>query len=141
MSDETKTQDYRLDDQIGYKLRLANQRHVELFARMMPAVTPTQWAVLARLRETGPVSQNQLGRFVGMDAATTKGVVDRLKSKGLLETRRSLTDMRRLEVAPTEEGRAFTEAGLSRAREISRASLSNLTPREADRLIALLDKL
>ncbi|WP_227446712.1 MarR family winged helix-turn-helix transcriptional regulator [Cognatishimia sp. F0-27] len=133
--------EYRLEDQIGYKLRLANQRHVELFSRLMPEATPTQFAVLARLREVGPISQNHLGRLVGMDAATTKGVVDRLKSKGFVSSSRSETDLRRLQIALTEEGRRFADAAVSRAREISRATAANLTPRELERLNELLDKL
>lgn len=132
---------YRLEDQIGYKLRLANQKHLELFARMMPEVTPTQFAVLARLRETGAVSQNLLGRLVGMDAATTKGVVDRLRAKGFVRATRSETDMRRLDISLTEAGTAFADEAVDVALDISRATAQNLTPRELERLLELLDKL
>lgn len=135
------TQTYRLEDQIGFKLRLANQKHLELFARMMPDVTPTQFAILARLRETGPISQNDLGRRVGLDAATTKGVIDRLRAKGLVESRKSPTDMRRLVISLTNQGRDFAENAIGTASEISRATATNLTPRELERLLALLDKL
>lgn len=132
---------YQLEDQIGFKLRLANQRHLELFARMMPQVTPTQFAILARLRETGPMSQNHLGRLVGMDAATTKGVIDRLKTKGLVESRRNETDMRRLDISLSAAGAVFVENAVETARDITQATLRNLTPREQERLLALLDKL
>ena len=70
--------DYQLDDQVGYKLRLASQRHLEIFSRHLPDMTPTQFSILVRLRDVGEVSQNQLGRLVAMDAATTKGVISRL---------------------------------------------------------------
>ncbi|MFD1511308.1 MarR family winged helix-turn-helix transcriptional regulator [Lacimonas salitolerans] len=135
------TQTYRLEDQIGFKLRLANQKHLELFARMMPEVTPTQFAILARLRETGPISQNDLGRRVGLDAATTKGVIDRLRAKGLVESRKSPTDMRRLVISLSDQGHSFAEKAIATASEISRATSANLTPRELERLLALLDKL
>ena len=141
MTDVKAEQDYRLEDQIGFKLRLANQKHLDLFARMMPDVTPTQFAILARLRETGPLSQNDLGRRVGLDAATTKGVVDRLKAKGLVTSRKSATDMRRLVISLTEQGQVFAETAIDTATEISRATAANLTPRELERLLALLDKL
>ena len=139
--DAETTQDYRLEDQIGFKLRLANQKHLELFARMMPDVTPTQFAILARLRETGPISQNDLGRRVGLDAATTKGVVDRLRAKGLIASSKSPTDMRRLVISLSGEGREFADKAVQTAAEISRATAANLTPRELERLLALLDKL
>lgn len=132
---------YRLEDQIGYKLRLANQKHLELFARMMPEVTPTQFAVLARLRETGPVSQNLLGRLVGMDAATTKGVIDRLRAKGFVRATKSETDLRRLDISLTEAGVAFAEDAVEVALDITSATAQNLTPRELERLLELLDKL
>lgn len=132
---------YRLEDQIGFKLRLANQKHLEVFARMMPDITPTQFAVLAKLAEVGTLSQNHLGRMVGMDAATTKGVVDRLRKKGLASSAPSRTDMRRLEISLTDAGRAYAARAMQTAAEISAATASNLTPRELERLLALLDKL
>jgi DNA-binding MarR family transcriptional regulator len=138
---KSETPDYRLEEQIGFKLRLANQKHLEVFARLIPDVTPTQFAVMAKLRDEGTISQNHLGRLVGMDAATTKGVVDRLRKKGLLQSIASQTDMRRLEISLTEEGRAFAEEAVLTAHEISRQTVDNLTPREVERLLDLLDKL
>ncbi|ETX30187.1 MarR family winged helix-turn-helix transcriptional regulator [Roseivivax isoporae] len=132
---------YRLEDQVGFKLRLANQKHLEIFARRMPEVTPTQFAVLAKLADEGAISQNQLGRLVGMDAATTKGVVDRLHAKGLVDRRPSETDMRRLEISLTPEGAAFAARAVDVAARITEETLARLSPRERDRLIALLDKL
>lgn len=132
---------YQLDDQIGFKLRLAMQRHLEIFTRRMPEVTPTQFAILARLDERGTLSQNHLGRLVGMDAATTKGVVDRLRTRGFVSATPSTTDRRRLDISLTDEGRSFLVLAVPTARSISRETLTNLTPREADRLLALLDKL
>jgi DNA-binding MarR family transcriptional regulator len=136
-----ETGEYRLEDQIGFKLRLANQKHLELFANMMPEATPTQFAILSRLFADGTTSQNQLGRRVGMDAATTKGVVDRLRTKGWVQSKPSSTDLRRLEISLTEEGTAFAKCAIETAKEISTQTTSNLSARERDRLLALLAKL
>ena len=84
----TDAKAYRLDDQIGYVLRRVTQRHLAIFAAAIPEVTTTQFAVLARLAEIGPQSQNHLGRETAMDAATIKGVVDRLARLGLVTTAR-----------------------------------------------------
>jgi len=63
-------EDYVLDDQIGFVLRQAQQRHTTLFAaEMIEGLTTTQWAALAKLRECGACSQNHLGRLTAMDAA------------------------------------------------------------------------
>ena len=55
---------YILDEQIGFILRQVWQRHAAIFAREIGInLTPTQWAALAKLSESGPCSKNQLGRF------------------------------------------------------------------------------
>src|SRR5882757_7907186 len=78
---------YVLEEQVGFILRQVWQRHAAIFAREIGInLTPTQWAALAKLTETGPCSQNQLGRLTAMDVATIKGVIDRLTARGLTET-------------------------------------------------------
>ena len=132
---------YQLEAQIGYKLRLANQRHLEIFSRLITDFTPTQFSVLVRLNDVGAVSQNQLGRLVGMDAATTKGVVNRLVDKGLVKTRPDGTDMRRLVISLTDQGVAVLAKTMPMAHRITTETTAKLTRREAARLCALLDKL
>src|SRR5215813_5220824 len=78
---------YVLDEQVGFLLRIATQRHTSLFmSRMVEGLTQTQFAALAKLLEVGPCSQNHLGRLIYLDAATIKGVVDRLRARGLVAT-------------------------------------------------------
>lgn len=138
MADRPK---YVLDDQIGYVLRRVTQRHLAIFSERVPQVTTTQWAVLARLAELGPLSQNHLGRMTSMDAATVKGVVDRLSRLGLVETAADPDDRRRLTVSLTEAGqRAFTD-GVTTALKVSAETLGPLTAPERAQLMALLLKL
>ena len=134
-------EDYRLDDQVGYLLRRVNQRHLAIFAEVIPEVTTTQLAAMARLAERGPMSQNQLGRATAMDAATIKGVVGRLMARGLMVTVPDPEDRRRLIVDLTPEGRALFDALKARGREASRRTLEPLTPEDRLRLLALLREL
>lgn len=136
-----ETDDYRLDEQIGFKLRVANQKHLEIFAAAMPDLTPRQFAVMAKLLEQGPLSQNHLGRQVAMDAATTKGVIERLLRKGYVRALPSDNDRRRLEISLTAEGAAAAHEATAVAKDISARTSRNLTERELQRLLALLDKL
>ena len=54
---------YVLDDQGGFLMRVAMQRHTSIFtSRMIEGLTQTQFAALAKLYEVGPCSQNHLGR-------------------------------------------------------------------------------
>jgi len=70
---------YILDEQIGFILRQVWQRHATIFAREIGInLTPTQWAAVSKLAETGPCSQNLLGRLTAMGGATLKGVIERL---------------------------------------------------------------
>lgn len=64
---------YVLDQQVGFLMRVAMQRHTSIFtARMIEGLTQTQFAALAKLHEVGPCSQNHLGRLIYLDAATIK---------------------------------------------------------------------
>src|SRR3954463_4508853 len=104
---------YVLDEQVGFLLRVAMQRHTSIFsARMIEGLTQTQFAALAKLHEVGPCSQNHLGRLICLDAATIKGVVDRLSARNLVTALNDPSDRRRRAVALTERGRLVTEAAM-----------------------------
>lgn len=133
---------YVLDQQIGFILRQVSQRHAVIFARDIGIdLTPTQWAALARLAETGPCSQNQLGRLTAMDVATIKGVIDRLTARGLTETSPDPQDGRRLLVSLTKSGQQLAEKAVPNALAVSRETLAPLDAREREVLMELLDRL
>jgi len=111
---------YLLDEQIGYKLRLVQQRHLECFSTRLPEITPMQFSVMVRLRDEGSLSQNHLGRMVHMDAATTKGVVDRLVSRGWLRSTPDTSDRRRLNISLSERGREFIDYAVMMAALLDR---------------------
>jgi MarR family transcriptional regulator, lower aerobic nicotinate degradation pathway regulator len=133
---------YVLDEQIGFILRQVWQRHAAIFARDIGInLTPTQWAALAKLSETGPCSQNQLGRLTAMDVATIKGVIDRLSARGLTETSPDPEDGRRLLVSLTRAGQQLAEKAAPNALSVSRETLAPLDAKERETLLALLNKL
>ena len=132
---------YRLTAQVGHLLRRANQRHLAIFAARMPELTPRQFAALAKLHEEGPSSQNQLGRATAMDAATIKGVIDRLAKRDLVATAPSEEDRRRLIVSLTEAGQALFDDHAPTALQITEETLSPLSAAERRTLIALLEKI
>ena len=133
---------YRLDEQVGFILRQAAQRHAAIFASGIGCdLTPTQWAALAKLHEAGPLSQNRLGRHTAMDAATIKGVVDRLTRRGLLTAEPDAADGRRLLVALTAEGAEWVRRLAPHARAVTAETLSPLAPEEQQALLSLLLRL
>ena len=133
---------YRLESQIGFHLRRASQRHTAIFAaRMTDDLTPTQWAALVKLGEHESLSQNLLGRETAMDAATIKGVVDRLQRRGLVETRPDPDDGRRMLIAITPEGKRLVEGGVRHGLDISTETLKPLKPAEQQLLLDLLKRI
>ena len=143
MSEDLTTADnYVLDEQVGYLLRLASQRHALIFqSHMVDGITPTQFAALVRLAEHGPSSQNQLGRLAAMDIATIKGVVDRLRQKGLVKTEASTEDKRRSVVSLTARGSEMVDDVLPIASRITEDTLAPLSTAEQRTLVRLLLKL
>jgi len=139
--DTPAPQSYCLDEQIGFILRRATQRHLSIFAHAMPDLTPMQFAVLAKLSEAGAISQNALGRLTAMDAATIKGVVDRLVGRGLLVTRRDERDKRRTIVDLSQSGRELYTALEKTAHEITKKTLAPLDASNRQTLLSLLKQL
>jgi MarR family transcriptional regulator, lower aerobic nicotinate degradation pathway regulator len=133
---------YVLDEQVGFVLRQAQQRHTTIFAaEMIEDLTPTQWAALAKLREVGDCSQNHLGRLTAMDAATIKGVIDRLTGRGFTTIRRDPRDGRRILVALTPAGSDLYDRAAPIAAVITEKTLEPLGKHERSMLVALLRRL
>ncbi|HVO03301.1 MAG TPA: MarR family winged helix-turn-helix transcriptional regulator [Candidatus Cybelea sp.] len=138
----TPASGYRLEQQVGYVLRQASQRHAGIFAARIPeALTATQFSTLVRLQEVGPCSQNKLGRLTSMDAATIKGVTDRLIQRGLVEAWLDPKDGRRRLLALTPAGLDLVARAIPAAMEITAATLEPLTPDEREEFLKLLKKL
>jgi DNA-binding MarR family transcriptional regulator len=133
---------YVLEEQIGFILRQVWQRHATIFTREIGTnLTSAQWAALSKLAETGPCSQNQLGRLTAMDVATIKGVIDRLTARGLTETSADPNDGRRLLVNLTRAGQQLVEKVAPNALAITRETMAPLDARERETLVALLSRL
>jgi DNA-binding MarR family transcriptional regulator len=137
-----KSPGYLLDEQVGFLLRVAMQRHTAIFmSQMTDRLTQTQFAALAKLLEVGPCSQNQLGRLIFLDAATIKGVVDRLKLRKLITTQADPGDRRLRAITLTEHGRAVTKAAIELASQITATTLTPLTAEEQRTIVRLLKKM
>ncbi|WP_028879829.1 MarR family winged helix-turn-helix transcriptional regulator [Terasakiella pusilla] len=142
MKEREIIENYKLEDQVGFLLRRVMQRHNNIFSeRIKSKLTTTQYAALVKLYEIGECSQNQLGRHTAMDAATIKGVVERLSKKGLVQTSVDQTDSRRLLVSLSEKGREMTQELIPLGKEITDEILRPITQANRNKLIDLLQKL
>lgn len=129
---------YRLDEQVGFLLRVLYQRNAELLTQALDGLTPTQWAVISMLAQVQECSQNLLGRMTAMDAATIKGVADRLAARGLVQFQDDPAHRRRVLVSLTPEGLALYERLADAAASVSDATLARLSPAQAAKLVQLL---
>ena len=133
---------YVLEDQVGFMLRKANQRHRTIFSRMItPKVAPAQLATLVKLGTDGPIHQNRLGRLVAMDSATITGVVNRLAQRGWVRSGPDDDDARLSVIDLTEAGRLALDLLLPQAAQITKATLSPLNADESKTFLALLKRL
>jgi DNA-binding MarR family transcriptional regulator len=134
---------YVVEQQVGFLLRRANQRHTAIFADGMAAfdLTPTQFTALVKVVELGRVTQNHLGRLAAMDPATIQGVVRRLLDRGLVTREADPLDRRAIVLAPTAAGLVLAARTVTAARRITEATLLPLTEAERATLTALLLKL
>jgi len=133
---------YVLDEQAGFLLRVAMQRHTSIFmSRMIEQLTQTQFAALSKLHEVGPCSQNHLGRLIYLDAATIKGVVDRLSLRGFVTVVNDPNDRRRRAVTLTAQGRAVTVEAMKVAAQITAETLKPLSAEEQRAVARLLKRL
>ena len=134
---------YALEHQVGHLLRRAHQRHTTIFQDGMgdAQLTPTQFAALAKIREVGQISQNQLGRLTAMDPATIQGVVQRLAARGLVDRAADQDDRRLMLLRLTAKGRAVVQAAILRGIAITETTLTPLSEAERPIFLSLLRKL
>jgi len=134
---------YRIEDQPGYLLRRAHQRASAIFQTGIgdPTITPTQYASMVKLHEYHELSQNRLGRLVGMDKATMQGVVRRLKDRGFVDSRPDPGDARRTLLSLTLDGERLLAKLLLNGTAVSREILKPLSGLEQRQFLELLLKI
>jgi DNA-binding MarR family transcriptional regulator len=133
---------YKLDEQIGFLLRKANQRHRTIFSKLIQEpLAPTQFATLVRLYFDGPTSQNTLGRRTAMDSATMTGVITRLLQRELVTRSIAPEDDRLSIIELTDSGRNLISETIPNGIRITQETLAPLTEAEIKTLTRLLKKI
>lgn len=138
---------YDLQAQIGYRLRVANQIAVEVFAEILGTqtgdlkITTGQFAVMSTLWEKPGMAQTELAMLTSMDMPTLNGVLKRLVGRGLVNVMISPEDKRFRVIQLTESGREIAEMLRSQGHNVSNQILEPLTPAERTQLLDLLERL
>ncbi|HMN76458.1 MAG TPA: MarR family winged helix-turn-helix transcriptional regulator [Burkholderiaceae bacterium] len=134
---------YDFTQQIGYLLRRAYQRHTAIFQQTVPEsrLTAGQFVVLLSVREHGPCEIPAILQHTGIDEASLRGIVERLKWRKLLNAEHEPGDARRMVVSLTPEGEEMIEQTVPHAQRITELTFGDLNPQERATLVSLLERI
>ena len=132
-----------VDNHLGHLLRCVQKRASAAFSKELSDydLTPAQFFAMARLLETGPISQNHLGRLTAMDPATIQGVTQRLLTRGLIDRAPDQKDRRRMTLRLVPNSESMVRKLRTNMTRASNALLEPLSQRERDTLLHLLKRL
>ncbi|MGQ3673297.1 MarR family winged helix-turn-helix transcriptional regulator [Xanthobacter sp. TB0136] len=134
---------YVFSDQVGYLLRRAYQRHLAIFQNNAcdAHLTSVQFSTLCALRDGGAQSQGELVKATGVDQATIRGVIDRLKKRGLVALFKDEQDGRKVMTTLTAQGSALLEQMIPCAARITELTFGPLNPVERTALLYTLRRM
>lgn len=135
--------EYDVTEQIGHLLRRATQRHTAIFQQHIgdTQLTAIQFVTLCTLYDKGPSSQIELVAATAVDQATIRGIINRLKARGLVLLSTSIEDKRKVIISLSPKGKTVIEQTIPRAHHISQLTLGNLNPAEQVAIVYLLKKM
>lgn len=134
---------YQVTEQVGHLLRKAYQRHLSIFQSNAsdPDLTSVQFVTLCALHDLGPSSQVELVKATSVDQATIRGIVERLKARGLVDLSRDEVDGRKVIISLLPKGEAILQQMYPRGHIISEQTMRRLNPAERVALLFLLRKI
>jgi MarR family transcriptional regulator, lower aerobic nicotinate degradation pathway regulator len=127
----------------GFLMRKVSYASFQGFAAIMGRrdLHPMHFGLMSILDAEGAISQQELGRKLGVDPSTMVARMDALERNGLAERRRSEADRRAYEISLTPKGVKTLEELRVEAREYGEHFFRALSPAEQEKLNALLLKL
>lgn len=140
---DNNSQGYDVTQQIGHLLRRATQRHTAIFQQHIGEnqLTTIQFVTLCALNDRGPSSQIELVEATAVDQATIRGIIHRLKERGLVYLAPSDKDKRKVIISLTDAGKDLLMEVIPKAQQVSRLTMDHLNPAEQIAIVYLLKKM
>lgn len=134
---------YVFSDQIGFLLRRAYQRHAAIFQANISdsQLTSVQFSTMCALRDKGPQSQGELVKVTGVDQATIRGIIERLKARRFVTLSKDSVDGRKVIVALTAAGAEMLGRMVPHAADITELTFGSLNPGERMALVYTLQRM
>jgi DNA-binding MarR family transcriptional regulator len=133
----------QVKSQVGYLLRRNYQRHLAVFQALAcdKQLTSVQFVTLCVIHEDGPSSQVDLINSTGIDQATIRGIINRLKARKLIKLSTEPSDKRKVVASLTDLGRQLLQRMIPCAEAITAETMAPLNPAEREAFLFLLRKL
>ena len=132
--------DFDRTDNLMGKLHRSLRRNYDRQLKSF-SLTPCQFEVLMTLWREDGIVLSELGRRVSRDGPTITGVVDRMEKKMLVKRKRTSNDRRVVKVHLTAKGKHMKEQLSSTKKEIFERITHDLSLREINHLVTLLEKM
>ncbi len=97
-------------------------------------ITYRQWEVLARIALQGELSQSELAEFLGIEAPTLVGILDRMERDGWLDRYNCPNDRRKKRIRATEKAGAVWARMVDCAHRVRAQAREGLTQEDLDHL-------
>lgn len=125
--------DWRLEDGVGFLLRLLEARYDGLYQSMTRGsdITPRQFGVLMALYQLGPMTPSVLADRINCDRNTLSEMLKRMAARRLISKKDHPQDRRSLQVQMTAKGEEALLAVVPAAAELQNVMLAPL--RKEDR--------
>jgi MarR family transcriptional regulator, organic hydroperoxide resistance regulator len=117
------------------------------FARVLTVVcsngdiTPAQYRVLRVLEQAPGFTQLELARFTGMERPFVSLIIKQLRQAGLVSTKASTQDGRRIDVVLTAKGRKVRDRLLAVLRPSDDAAVKGVADRDLATFHAVLERM
>jgi DNA-binding MarR family transcriptional regulator len=130
----------KLDYQVCFKLYVASKEIIRKYTPLLEKLdlTYTQYITMLALWEKDQISVKELGEKLYLDSGTLTPLLNKLKSKGLIEKTKQEKDGRELILSLTKKGIELQEKALNIPEAI--ASCVKLEKDEAIEFFGLLNK-
>ena len=132
--------DFDRTDHLMGKLHRSLRRNYDRQLKSF-SLTPCQFEVLMTLWNEDGIVLSELGRRVSRDGPTITGVVDRMEKKMLVKRKRNSGDRRVVKVHLTAKGKNMKEQLSTTKKEIFERITHDLSLKEINHLVALLEKM
>ena len=135
--------DYIIEEQVGYLLRRVYYHHLSIFQQSLDEtrLTSVQFSVLYAVNKLKECSQKELVEDTGIDQATIRGIIQRLKDKQLISQDPDQHDKRKVLIHMTAQGKEELDLAIPIAETITDLTLNTLNPAEKIALKFLLQKI